>query len=559
MVAARVFNQCMFSYFPHTDVSGDVWTKIKAGTATSNGAADGTTVIDSNGDSGGADTYNGLYWVRITSGACKGEEAMIVDDNGTGTLTVETAGPTSAAGFSAQIASGVSYEIWKSPDPVMVVDSSSGETDAVDAGRNDEVDDFWIGYYLIPVTGSRRGRIAQVTDYTQSTGTFVLASGLGGALASGDVCILRKFVEVGGLSVPGGEGYAPRLSPRTDFSLGDGVVTNRSGTLAFNAQITASGSLAASASKANASVLAHLLEAAGLEEVIGTSMTVDSGSSTTAIKVATGTGERVVPGQMVIWNGNPTFVDSIDDGGGSADTVNVTPALPGTPAASDVLYATRMYKKSRDAEIRAVGFDIEMDGVRTRVTGCKGSVSLQDGGVSLAAFSFNVDHWIRQALISPFIDRAGAAYTTVAPVKPMDRIAWLDSTKVDIAGLTTSPNSAVTPKTVQGSSGINGQSGFQLTGYNCGATFRQIMETANGLTQDARWRLRTAAKFRVVEGSHGNCFGVNIPVSRLVAVPNPQNGAGIMEAPNVLEAQDAGTATSNLTTSKVPDYAWHLS
>src|SRR5689334_8455975 len=131
-VAARLFNQQECRIASHTSVSGNTWQFVKKGTATSSGAADGTTLIDTNGDSGGADTYNGLYWVKILSGTLTGQWSRVVDDDGAGTLTFED------TGFSAQVASGVQYEIWLSPDPVVVVDSSSGETNMVDAGRAGE-------------------------------------------------------------------------------------------------------------------------------------------------------------------------------------------------------------------------------------------------------------------------------------------------------------------------------------------------------------------------------------------------------------------------------------
>lgn len=558
-VAALVANQLKLAYFPHTDVSGDTWQKVKSGTCTSSGAADGTTLIDTNGDSGSANTYNG-YWVKLLSGTYLGEWAMVADDDGSGTLTIETAGPTSAAGFPGQVVSGVQYEIWKSPIPNCVVTTATSATVVRASSRVGEGDDFWIGYYLIAITGAARGEGPKlISAFTSSTGEFTCAA-FTTAPSVGDVLVLRKFVEIGNLSMTPGEEYIERMSPRTDFSEGDGAIGPRTGSIGFSAQITASGTLAAAASKANASVLAGLLVASGLEEVIGTSMTATAGGTTSALNITTATGERVVPGQMIIHNGNATFVTSITDGGGSDDVLNVSPALPNAPAAADVIYATRMYKKSRDAEISAVGFEVEQDGVRTIITGCKGNVTKQDGPVSIAAFQFTADHWIRQRCISPYLDYVGAAYTTAKPVKPMDRLCYVTgSTKADIGGFTTSPNSEVTPKGVQGASGINGTAGNQLTGYKCVASYRTLMLVSEGMVADLEFHVRTALNLRMVEGSHGNCFAVTMPVARIVETPTPGNEKGMQTAPKVLRAHDAGTATSNLTTSKVPDYAWHLS
>lgn len=547
----RISNQQQFEYWPHTDVSGETWQIIKKGTCTSNGAADGTTIIDTNGDSGGSDTYNGLYWVHILSGTCTGAWARVVDDNGSGTLTLEN------TGFEAQIASGVEYEIWKSCEPVIVVDSSSGETDCVDAGRNDESDGFWVGYYVVPITGDRRGKIARITSYTQSSGTFVLASGLGGALAAGDVCKLRKFVEVGELSMALEEAFTQRPQKRVNFAMGDGVVGPRGGTVNFAAQAVASGSLSGNGVKAAGSALSQLYEACGLEEVVGTSCTVQSGSSSTAVKIATATGERLSLGMGVIWNGNMRFIDSIDDGGGSEDTVNVTPAFPGTPQANDILYATRMYKKTEDGDVRAIGIEVEQDGVRTTMTGCKGSLTFTEGVANGLQFQLNVDHWVRQVESAPY--NPASAYTTAVVVKGSDKQCFLDSTAADMSPITASPNTVVQPRNVQGSGGINGRAGFQLTDIAPTLTYRQLMSSSGGLDADTRWLVRTAKKVSVVFGSHGNAIGFRIPVGRLMEVPNPVDENGLLATPNVVDAQDAGTGTSNLTTSKIPDFAISIS
>jgi hypothetical protein len=552
-VAVRIWTQQQLAWFPHTDVTGDAWQFIKKGTCTSAGASGGTTLIDTNGDSSGADAYNGLYWVRILSGTQTGEMRRVIDDSGAGTLTFEN------NGFSGQIASGVEYEIWKSPEPVIVVDSSSGETDCVDAVRTDVANDFWKDFYVIPITGTHRGKIAKITGSTASTGTFVLASSFGTALTAGDVCLLRKFVEVSEPAWGGSEDFVDRLMSRVNFAEGDGVLGPKGGTFGFNAQVTASGSLSAASSKAASNAVGGLLEACGMEEVIDTSSTVGAGSSTTAVKISTGSWENHTVGGGVIWNGNFRRITSLEDGGGSVDTVNVEPALPGTPAAADVLYAVRLYRKSTDGDMRAIGLEWEVDGVRTTITGCRGNVTLQDGPVLTLAFNFNIDHYVRQVEAAPY--NAATAYTTSAAVKSFDRIAYLDSTQVDIGGFTCSANTVTTPKNVQGAYGLNGRSGYHVTGYKCGGTFRKLLSNASeAMDEELRWTVRTAKKLLVIYGSHGNSFAVSAPVTRLVGAPHPANEGGVAAIPNVWRAQDAGTATDGASAlQKVPDFAFFIS
>lgn len=553
----RLFNQQYLAYCPHTSVHGESWYKIKAGTTTGAGNADGLTIVDTNGDSGGADTYNGRYWVRILSGVCEGERKRIVDDDGAGTLTLE------GNGFSAQISASVEYEIWLSPHPVVVVDSSTGDTDMVDAVRTDPNIDSaarWIGCYAEPITGTRRGKIAQVTGFTPGTGTFVLATGLGGALAAGDVVLLRRHIEVSNLMLPNEWAYHDRPSIRANFSRGDGVVGARGGTISFSTRVYGSNLLAASGSPANQSVLCDLFEAAGLEPRVGSSATIGAGSTTAAIKIATGSRENFDVGEMVIINGDATFITSLDDGGAGVDTLNVTPSLPLAPADGGTVYGTRMYAKTTDGDVYGCVIEVEIDGIRYTATGCKGSVSVGDTSPLELAWSFSVEDWVAEKETHPAINSLGSAYTTAPDILGSDRLCYLSTTRADLGGVTASPNTEVAARNVQGAYGINGRAAFQLTDASkAGCSFRELSGASDELTQQLRWTVRTAKDVICVYGSHGNTFAFRIPVGRLRQFPGPENADGMVGMPNVIEAQDAGTALNNVTVTKVPDFAFFLS
>ena len=148
-IAARIWRQQILGYVPHTSVSGETWQLIKRGYTTTAGAANGTTLIDIGSDSGSADTYNGRYWVKILSSTNKGLWKRVIDDDGAGTLTFEN------NGFPNQVLGTVQYEIWLSPEPIVVVDSSSGETNMVDAVRTEaDTGDFafWDGFGVLLAT-----------------------------------------------------------------------------------------------------------------------------------------------------------------------------------------------------------------------------------------------------------------------------------------------------------------------------------------------------------------------------------------------------------------------
>lgn len=554
-VSVRLSAQQQFAYVPHTSVSGETWSLTTTSTTTSAGASDGTTIVDTSIQTTGiADTYNGRWWVEIRSGACRGQWKRVVDDNGTTTLTLEN------NGFSAQIASGVNYAIWRSPEPVVVVDSSSGETNMVDAYRT-ENNDFWNGYYAIPITGTHRGKMAQVTDFTKTGGVFVLASSFGSALAAGDVVLLRKFVEVSKTQPQLVEGYSPRASNRINFSIPDGVVGARGGSVSFDTDVLASGTLAAAGSVANKSVLSGLFQAVGYDETSSTSSACDGGSPSLTgadIYVTTATWENFAIGSAIMHRGEARCVTAAADGGGSADTLYVTPSFYGMPATTVAVNASTMYKRSVTGDTYGVCIELESDGVRTTMTGCKGNLTLALGD-SKAAFnwSLNVDHWVREIEAAPY--NANTAYTSATPIMSHARGFYISASPTNIGGsISASLNTETQPIPVQSSVGINGRAGYHIVNTAPTMTFREILSAASAgtLAAEIRWGARTSQDVILVLGAHANCVVIRMPVARLIQVPNPDDDNGALGTPELLQAQDAGTYTDpGSTVVKVPDFS----
>lgn len=548
-ISARLTNQVQFAYVPHTSSSGETWTHQWYGTTTGNGAAGGTTIVDTGADAGDADDYNGRYWVEIRSGACKGQWKRIVDDNGSGTFTLEN------NGFTAIIASGVEYSVWLSPEPVVVVDSSSGETNMVDAVRG-ETADFWNGYYAVPITGTHRGKLARITDF--SSGTFTLAASFGSALTAGDVVLLRRFVEIGSPAPSLTQTYVPRAGGRLNFSVGDGVAGARSGTFSFETDVLASGSLAAASSPANTSALHGLFQGCGYDATIGTSSAVSgSGSSTNSIDVTTATWESFPLGSAVQVNGEARFVNAYTDGGVGADTLGCTPNLSDSPDDTVAVNASTLYAKSTSGNVYGVCLELERDGVRTTMTGCKGNVVLSLGEAKASfSWTFNVDHWTREIEAAPY--NAGSAYTTALPVLSHERLFWLDEVATNIGGaISASMNVDTMPINIQGSNGVNGRSGYQVTNLSDATmTFRQLLTASGELDAEGVWGARTAKAIHLVLGSHGNCVALRMPVAGTVEVPSPDDESGMLMTPVVMKAHDAGTyANPSGTILKVPDFS----
>lgn len=545
----RKFQQRVFAYCKEV---GDDFEFTGNGTASSNGAADGTTLIDAGGtaNSGSGDTYNGRYLVEMLSGNNKGLFRLVVDDNGSGTLTLE------GNGFPSRVDSGDEYRIWKHTMPVAVVDSSSGETNMVDAVRN-EANDFWNGYYAVPLTGNRAGEVGEITDFVGSSGTFTLASGLGGALAAGDVVLLLRFVEAV-VEVAPTQGYIQRPINRVNFARGKGRQDVRGGQATLTIPVVGSGSLAASGSVANKSNIADLLEACGLEEQAGTSMQAQSGGSTTSVPIGTGTHENVEIGQAIQIKGNVTYVTAKTDGGGSDDTLTVSPPLPFTPVSGDDVNASRSYVKTTDGTVNGVTVITEHDGIRHIMFGCKGTIEdvNQD---SFRAFNITLTpvHWIRAQ--ETFAADLNGTYSTAQMIRDADRVCHFDTTKTDIGGWTATPETTVGPKTVSGRNGVNGVQSIQLTNIQGGATLNEIMESTADVVRHQAFGAETEYAVSVVHGSHGNCYAVRLPRAVIIDDPTVTDQESLVGHPTVLAALDAGTAEDPASgTVKVPDWSIHI-
>lgn len=544
-IAARVWKHQQFGFVPHTPVSGDTWTLQVRGVTTSAGASDGTTILDANTDSGGTKPFMGRCWVRILSGVNEGLWKRVVVDTGLGLLTLE------GDGFPHQVVGSVSYEVWTSPEPTVVIDSSSGETNAVDAIRA-EADDYWVGFYLVPITGTHRGKLARITAST-SGGVFTLASAFGSALAADDVCLLRRFFEVSDVSDGLEQPFAETPSYRLDGAIGDGRIVAKAGTFGYSTEVYGSGTVAADGDPAPRSPLAHMMQAAGFDEVLNSTGTTDSGSTTSALDCAAGDWEDLGIGTMVEVINDCAWIQSTVDG--ATDTINIEPDLPLAPDTGMAVHATSLYRRnrlSRDGDYLGICIEHERDGIRTTMTGCKGNVVLNDGPTLMLAWSMQVDHWIRETERAPYY--AGDAYPTQAPIRGTDRKAYIGTTAIDLGGLTASLNNEVAPKAVQGACGLNGRASFGHVNAAPGATFREIISTSDEQSRYQDFLKRTGLALYVIYGSSpGNYLGLRIANARLIQDAKPEDAGGIVDHPSVLAAHDASTTTDGGSTLHIVD------
>lgn len=554
-MAVRSALERVISYSPDQQTSSvdDRFEPIGTGTTTSAGAADGTTLIDAGGIavSGSADTYNGRYLVKCTSGNNENLWAKVGGDNGSGTLTFE------GVGFPNQVASGDEYALYKTTECVAVVTTGGAANSFTDTVRA-EANDYWIGYWATPITGSNAGEIIQVSDSTGG-GLISFGSSFSSNFTAGDVVLLRQFIEAGNVSLTLGEEYHPRLSKRQNYSSNDGVIGARNASVTFDVQAVASGTLAADTNIANKSVLHGLFQACGLSEFVGTTTKIDdlgAAGTTTSLKIDTGTHENFKIGQAIMWAGNVAFITAKTDGAGSADTLTVSPALAGTPLDNNVIYASRAYYWDTDAQQRGVTLYFERDGIRETLYECKGNLEIVVGDKSevIFRFAFTGVHWTRE--IEDEQSNPNSAYSTAKILHGKDRLVYLDTTAADVMGLTTTPQAVATAKPTAGRYGVNGFSGLQHTDFAPGATFTQLWEdTDDGLDADEMWGTRTSKALNVVVGSHGDCIAFRIPTARITSAPSPTEQDNLIAQPYVVTGHDAGTVTDPTNgTEKLPDW-----
>ena len=541
---SRVWSQQQLAYCPHTSVSGDTWQCVRSGISSSDGSA--TTIVDDS-QTDVDDTFAMTHWLEITSGPAKGQWKRVVDfANASGTFTLE------GTGYSVNPDNGtrVQYRLWLSPEPVIFTTAAGSTTSTVAAART-EADDFWVGYFVVPIVGAGRGAApALISAFVSSTGTFTHAA-LSTAIGDNGGAVLRKFIEPGDLSAGPVHEYIPRPVTRVNFSMGDGVLGPKSGAVAFSTQIRPSGTTPADGTAAGLSNVGGLFQAAGLEEVKDSSDAINDVTPSTSVNTMTTIADITV-GNMVGWDGNFRFASTL-----SGDDLTILPVLPDVPLNGDLIQATRGYVKSTDGDgMYGVLIEWEVDGIRTIFTGCKGNVTFNDGAAPVLAWDLQADHWIREVNAAPY--SATSAYGTVAPVLAQNRRAWLDAVGTDIAGFTATPGSQMAPRPIQGSSGINGRSGFQVVSYQAGGTFRELSDsTSTTLAQEVRWLIRTGAAVSVVYSDGTDAFGIRIPAGRQIESPHPADEGGLVSYPIVWEAQDAGF-DANVVTTKVPDFGFFI-
>ena len=196
--------------------------------------------------------------------------------------------------------------------------------------------------------------------------------------------------------------------------------------------------------------LDELMQACGYAKDADTGGVVTgSGSTTTSIDMTDSSGISV--GSLVMINGEVRMVTA-----NSANTLTITPALTGAPAAADVVYAGANYTTS-DGDPGTITLVAKGDGYLYRFLGCKGVVKLVEDDARkrpMLEFEFDADTFDTTEPSGSFPSRVLSNHIPSVVGSPF----YWGSTKTVISGFAFDAGREMGPKL--STQGTNGRAGW---------------------------------------------------------------------------------------------------
>lgn len=171
----------------------------------------------------------------------------------------------------------------------------------------------------------------------------------------------------------------------------DHVIGVKGGKISFKMEMKASGTAAGSATAAIASESSPILESVFGSVTRGTGRLTTTGSTTSAIEIATGGGSSYVVGMMVEIAGEQRFVASL-----AGDQLTLDRPLSGAPAGGVVVYASSMFRRANSGH-KSLAFVAKRDGIEYTFLGCKVTSFKFEGinakGTPLLSVEVDVGTW----------------------------------------------------------------------------------------------------------------------------------------------------------------------
>jgi len=372
----------------------------------------------------------------------------------TGTATCEK--------FPAATETGDRFRLWIPPAGWWSSDATAtaGAAGVIHDAIRDEAVDFFAGSaeeggpYLMPVAA---GALPSTTlpIITNSSNGYVKTASWGAALAVGDLVQAVYFPE---LVSPGMFELAAdpirRAGPVGSYGEPEPVRGNR--VISGSIEMAFRGPGAA---RIGSHAEAHMLLKTVCDVVDPADATIDTGSTTTNVTIASGT---PVAGSMYVTEAGSLAMCTLF----SAPDTTVSPALVSAPVATDTLYGCTTYKPSTGLNEAVTVVEYRGDGFKQELYGCAPALSFSgargDWLKIMAAFQGTDGYQVGYSSAGTAIARPfRAKRSTINQQRIMRCRAVLGATVLDLASFTIDLGQAVVAKA--GLRNSNEQGGLDLT------------------------------------------------------------------------------------------------
>lgn len=303
----------------------------------------------------------------------------------------------------------------------------------------------------------------------------------------------------------------------------------KGGKLAFEVELKASGTPAASAVASIASEASELLEAALGTVLRGTGALTTTGSTTTSIALASG-GSGFAKGMAVEISGEVRIVTNV-----VSNTLTLHKALSGAPGTGVVVYASSRFTRANSGH-KSMTFTAKRDtGLEYTFTGCKVKVKvsgLDAKGTAILECDVDVGSYTRTTKASlPATELTGITAVKAPVVKgaPLD---WNGAALV-AAGMEFDPG--VTIAHIETVGDADNKAGIQITGADPRGTMRAYYLAQNMID------FETANTFPIAmaAGSRLNGWALYVPKAQLTG-PQFVDRNGIVGEDLPFAARDNG-------------------
>lgn len=308
------------------------------------------------------------------------------------------------------------------------------------------------------------------------------------------------------------------------------VLGPQGGKLSFKLELKGSGTAAGSAVAAIASEASAVMEAAWGSVTRGTGALTTSGSTTTAIELASG-GSGFAKGMLVEIAGEVRFVTNV-----ASNTLTLHRALSGAPGSGVVVYASSRFTRANSGH-KSMAFVVKRDtGIEYTLLGCKVKAKIEGvdaKGTALLAVEVDVGSYSRTTKASlPATELTGIT-AVQAPVVKGGLLDWNGVANV-AAGAEFDPG--VTISFIETVADAQNKAGIIATAADPRGMFKAYYLAQNMIDFEAA----TPYVLVVAAGGRTNGWGIWIPQAQLLA-PSFVDRGGIVGEDLPFAARDNGT------------------